>query len=168
MFPPTHCRNEVVSLGAALGVRDGTGGIVGELKVEQLLRQSLVVHAERVVLAAARKVIIVGRKSGKIFLVYVAGERAQTVRRRVYVPQLKLAVRSGGDNFRGVEKFNVRNGLLVATEDTQRFFDVTQVVVVDAMIGRTERQVARTLRIKLDTANVRPGLDGRDRMVHVE
>jgi hypothetical protein len=169
VLAPTHGRHKVVGVRAPLNfdqtVSGRSAGLQIKRQIEQLLRQALVVHAQRVVLAAARQIVAVRCQPDKVLFVCVAGERTMTIRWRIDVPQFERAIGAGRHDLLGVEKLNVGHGLFVTLEHAQRLLHVPQVVVVHTVVGRTERQMAGTARIELDTAHVGLGLECVHRMV---
>lgn len=166
LLPPAHGGHKFVDLVLLpVLVQDALHGV--ELEAEQLLGQALVVDVEGVVFGAACHVVSVGGQTHEVLFVDVAHEGPQAVR-VVDVPHLELAVGGRRHDVFLVEELDVRDGLAVALEDGEGLLHVPQVVVVDAVVGRAEGQVAGAAGVELDAAHVGLGLEGGHRPVDVE
>lgn len=85
----------------------------------------------------------------------------------VDVPQLELTVGGSADQIVRVEEFDVRDGLLVATEHVQRLLGLSKVVIMDAVVGGSKGEVVAARRVELDAAHVGLCLQGGHRVSHI-
>ena len=85
----------------------------------------------------------------------------------VDVPQLELTVSRSADETVRAEKLDIRDGLLVASEDVQGLLGLPEVVVVNAVVGGPEGEVVAARRVELDAADVGLRLQGGNGVSHV-
>ncbi len=138
---PTNSRNEIVGLvrgRLAVPVHNRPRRV--KLESKQVLGEAAVVDKQRVVLGPAGNVFAVGRQADKVLLVDVARVGADGDG-LAHVPQAQLVVRRRRHDLFVVEELDVGHGLLVPAEDLERLVRVPQVVQVDTVVRRSERQV---------------------------
>ena len=134
---------------------------------EQGSGQTLVVEVEWVVLRAAGHVISAGGQAHEILLVHVTLVALHAiVLCGVDVPQLELGIGRGTDNVLVVEEADVAHGLLVAAEHGEGALELTEVVVVDAVVRGPEGYVETAVGVEFDAADVGAGLEGCDGVGH--
>lgn len=79
---------------------------------------------------------------------------------------LELRVGGGGHDGVGVEELDVGDGLAVVAQHGERAARRAQVVVVHAVVGRAERQVAGRARVEPHAAHVELPRSTRGRTLH--
>ena len=144
-LPPAHGRDKFI--GIIILARSGRPGTVIpveesfddiELKAEERLGEAFEVDVERVVLRAASDVVAVRGQANEVLFIGVPFEGSMAVL-CVDIPQLQLAICTGGDQIFRVEEFDIRDGFFVSLKHAQGGLGVAKIIVMDAVVGRTVR-----------------------------